>query len=71
VHRQQRPLAEALLRHRSGGYVDVLSAGSHPKPRIDSRAVRELREEFGIDIAEQRPRHLDTVDAHPELRGQR
>ena len=56
------PIAEALLRHRSGGHVEVLSAGSHPKPRIDPRAVRVLREEFGIDIAGQRPRRLNEVD---------
>jgi ArsR family transcriptional regulator, arsenate/arsenite/antimonite-responsive transcriptional repressor / arsenate reductase (thioredoxin) len=56
------PIAEALLRHRSGGHVAVLSAGSNPKPRIDPRAVQVLREGLGIDIAEQRPRHLSTVD---------
>jgi ArsR family transcriptional regulator, arsenate/arsenite/antimonite-responsive transcriptional repressor / arsenate reductase (thioredoxin) len=56
------PIAEALLRHRSGGHVEVLSAGSHPKPRIDPRAVRVLRDEFGIDIAGQGPRRLNEVD---------
>jgi ArsR family transcriptional regulator, arsenate/arsenite/antimonite-responsive transcriptional repressor / arsenate reductase (thioredoxin) len=56
------PIAEALLRHRGGdGQVDVTSAGSRPGPRIHPHAVRVLREEFGIDIAGQRPRHLDTV----------
>jgi protein-tyrosine-phosphatase/DNA-binding transcriptional ArsR family regulator len=58
------PIAEALLRHRAGGHVAVVSAGSHPKPRIHPNAVRVLREHYGIDIADQRPRHLDTVARH-------
>jgi protein-tyrosine-phosphatase/DNA-binding transcriptional ArsR family regulator len=52
------PFAEALLRHRGGGTVDVTSAGSHPRPRIHPHALQVLREQFGIDIADQRPRHL-------------
>ncbi len=55
------PIAEALLRHRAGGHVEVTSAGSHPKPRMHPHAVRVLRDEYGIDIADQRPRHLDTL----------
>ena len=55
------PIAEALLRHRAGGDVEVVSAGSHPKPRIHPNAARVLREQYGIDIADHRPRHLDTV----------
>jgi protein-tyrosine-phosphatase/DNA-binding transcriptional ArsR family regulator len=55
------PVAAALLRHRTGGHVEVVSAGSHPKPRIHPHAVRVLRKHYGIDIADQRPRHLDTV----------
>jgi hypothetical protein len=56
------PIAEALLRHRAGGDVEVASAGSHPKARIHPDAVRVLREHYGgIDIADHRPRHLDTV----------
>lgn len=58
------PIAEALLRHRTGGHVEVTSAGSHPKPRISPNAVRVLREHHGIDIADKRPRHLDTVARH-------
>ena len=58
------PIAEALLRHHTGGQVEVASAGSHPKPRLHPDAVRVLREEFGIDISEQSPRHLDTVTGH-------
>ena len=56
------PIAEALLRNRAGGDVEVVSAGSNPKPRIHRDAVRILREHYGgIDIADHRPRHLDTV----------
>jgi protein-tyrosine-phosphatase/DNA-binding transcriptional ArsR family regulator len=55
------PIAEALLRHHGGGQIEVASAGSRPKPRLHPNAVRVLREEFGIDITDQRPRHLDTV----------
>jgi ArsR family transcriptional regulator, arsenate/arsenite/antimonite-responsive transcriptional repressor / arsenate reductase (thioredoxin) len=53
------PIAEALLRHHSG--AAVTSAGSHPKPDVHPHAVRVLREEFGIEIAGQRPRHLHSV----------
>ncbi|WP_345656866.1 arsenate reductase/protein-tyrosine-phosphatase family protein [Streptomyces siamensis] len=55
------PIAEALLHHRAGGRVEVTSAGSHPKPRIHSVAVQLLREQHGIDISGQHPRHLDTL----------
>lgn len=55
------PIAEALLRHRTDGQVEVTSAGSHPKPGIHTDAVRILRERYDIDITGQRPRHLDTL----------
>jgi protein-tyrosine-phosphatase/DNA-binding transcriptional ArsR family regulator len=55
------PIAEALLRHRTGGQVEVASAGSRPKPRLHPNAVRVLHDEFGIDSAGQRPQHLDTL----------
>ncbi|WP_344394951.1 ArsR family transcriptional regulator [Actinomadura alba] len=55
------PIAETLLRHRTGGHVEVTSAGSHPRPRLQPGTVRVLREQYGIDIADQRPRHLDTL----------
>jgi len=57
------PIAEALLRLRLGGRVTVTSAGTRPKPDLHPHAVRVLREGFGIDVADQRPRHLDTVAA--------
>ncbi|MFD0009191.1 ArsR family transcriptional regulator [Streptomyces sp. NPDC127178] len=55
------PIAEALLRHRTDGHVEVASAGSHPKPRVHTDALQVLREQHGIDISGQRPRHLDTL----------
>ena len=39
----------------------MTSAGSRPKRHLHPNAVRVLRETFGIDISDQRPRHLDTL----------
>ncbi|MGR6920472.1 arsenate reductase/protein-tyrosine-phosphatase family protein [[Actinomadura] parvosata] len=58
------PIAEALLRHRTGGRVEAVSAGSRPRPRLRPEAVAVLREHFGIDVGDRRPRHLDTVAGH-------
>ncbi|MFB4305411.1 ArsR family transcriptional regulator [Actinomadura sp. GTD37] len=55
------PIAEALLRHRGGGRVEVASAGSHPRQRLHPDAVRVLRERYGIDVGDRRPRHLDAL----------
>jgi len=49
-------MAEAMLGHLSEGAIDVLSAGSHPKP-LHPNAVRVMRER-GIDIGGRRSRHL-------------
>lgn len=50
-------LAEALLETLSDGHIEVVSAGSHPKP-VHPNAVRVLRER-GIDISARRSKHLD------------
>jgi protein-tyrosine-phosphatase/DNA-binding transcriptional ArsR family regulator len=55
------PIAEALLRRHTGGRAAVTSAGSRPGPHLHPNTVRVLREAFGIDVSEQRPRHLDAV----------
>ncbi|MEV4713817.1 ArsR family transcriptional regulator [Micromonospora sp. NPDC049374] len=55
------PIAEALLHHRSGGEVRVVSAGTRPRSSLHPHAVRVLHDSFGVDVAGQRPRHLDTV----------
>jgi protein-tyrosine-phosphatase/DNA-binding transcriptional ArsR family regulator len=53
-------MAEAFVRTRSVGRVVARSAGSHPRP-LHPGAVRVMREDHGIDIAGQRPKHLDDV----------
>jgi len=50
-------IAEALLEHMSGGTVEAVSAGSHPKP-LHPNAVRVMRKR-GIDIRANRTKHLD------------
>jgi protein-tyrosine-phosphatase/DNA-binding transcriptional ArsR family regulator len=55
------PIAEALLYRHATGHVEVISAGSHPKPELHPNTVRVLRDHSGIDIAAQRPRHVDTL----------
>jgi protein-tyrosine-phosphatase/DNA-binding transcriptional ArsR family regulator len=52
------PMAEALLKARSGGIVEAVSAGSHPRP-MHPNAVRVMAEDFGIDLADHAPKHLD------------
>jgi protein-tyrosine-phosphatase/DNA-binding transcriptional ArsR family regulator len=54
------PMAEALARVRSGGFVEARSAGSHPKP-LHPDALRVMRDEHGIDLAGHEPRHLEEV----------
>lgn len=51
-------MAEALVKVRSGGVVEVYSAGSHPKP-LHANAVRVMRDEHGIDLSGRASRHLD------------
>ena len=55
------PMAEALLRRRSGGQVDVASAGSRPKPALHPNTARVLRKEYGIDLESRQPQSLDAV----------
>lgn len=53
-------MAEAFARERSGGAVEAVSAGSHPKP-LHPNAVRAMREGHGIDLSGRRSQHLDAV----------
>lgn len=46
-------MAEALLRHRTSGAVEVASAGSHPKP-LHPDAVLAMAE-YGIDLVHANP----------------
>jgi protein-tyrosine-phosphatase/DNA-binding transcriptional ArsR family regulator len=56
-------IAESLLRSRAGDSVEVVSAGSHPKP-VHPNAIRVLAE-LGIDISGSRSKSID------EFRGRR
>ncbi|HXZ71441.1 MAG TPA: ArsR family transcriptional regulator [Streptosporangiaceae bacterium] len=53
------PVAEALLRQRAD-QVEVVSAGSHPKP-LHPNTVRVLRN-YGIELAGRAPRHLSVYE---------
>lgn len=53
-------MAEGLLRHLSQGYLDVLSAGSHPTG-IHPDAIRTM-DSFGIDIRAQQSRSLSDIE---------
>jgi protein-tyrosine-phosphatase/DNA-binding transcriptional ArsR family regulator len=55
------PMAEALLRHRSAGAVDVASAGSRPTP-LHPNAVRVMAE-YGITLQHE-PTQMDTIRQH-------
>ncbi|MEE2043343.1 arsenate reductase ArsC [Nocardiopsis tropica] len=58
VHNAGRSqLAAAGLRHRSGGRIEVRSAGSAPADSLNP-AVVEAMAEVGVDITGQRPRVL-------------
>lgn len=51
------PMAEALLRHRTGGAVTAAAAGTDPRP-LHPHAITVMAE-YGIDIRGARPRHVD------------
>lgn len=52
------PMAEALLRHRSDGRIEVASAGSRPKP-LHPNAVRAMTD-YGITLTHE-PTHVDSL----------
>jgi protein-tyrosine-phosphatase len=54
-------IAEALLRSKSDGRIDVVSAGSHPKV-LHPNAVRVMHRRE-IDIRGQRTKHVDEFAA--------
>jgi ArsR family transcriptional regulator, arsenate/arsenite/antimonite-responsive transcriptional repressor / arsenate reductase (thioredoxin) len=56
-------IAEALAGKLSGGAVQAVSAGSHPKP-LHPNALRVLRER-GIDVAGRRSKHLGEFTGEP------
>jgi len=52
-------MAEALLRHLSGGRVDVHSAGTHPKPDVHPMAKTTLANHFTLSSDDLFPKTLD------------
>jgi protein-tyrosine-phosphatase/DNA-binding transcriptional ArsR family regulator len=58
------PLAAALWRQITA--KPATSAGTHPADRIHRGAVAAGRR-AGVDLSDAHPRHLDDVDARPEL----
>jgi ArsR family transcriptional regulator, arsenate/arsenite/antimonite-responsive transcriptional repressor / arsenate reductase (thioredoxin) len=55
-------IAEALLEQMSGGTIQVVSAGSAPKP-LHPNAIRVLRQR-GIDISANRTKHLNEFSSY-------
>lgn len=51
-------MAEGLLRHMAGEYIEPLSAGLEPGSEVHPLAVRVMAE-IGIDISDQRPKAVD------------
>ena len=49
-------MAEAILRHLTEGRVEVVSAGSHPRPEIHPMAREAVRTVFHLDMEGQHPK---------------
>jgi protein-tyrosine-phosphatase len=49
-------MAEAILRHLTGGRMAVESAGSDPRPEINPLAREAVRRIFGLEMAGQHPK---------------
>jgi protein-tyrosine-phosphatase/DNA-binding transcriptional ArsR family regulator len=54
------PMAEALLRHQAGPYIEAASAGIRPKP-LHPDAVAVMRDRYRIDITGHQPTPVETV----------
>lgn len=52
-------MGEALLRHMSRGQIEIVSAGSRPRPEIHPMARRAVKKLFGLDMAGQYPKPLE------------
>jgi protein-tyrosine-phosphatase len=57
-------MAEALTRARSGGVIEAVSAGSHPRP-LHPNAVRVMREDYGLDLTGHASKSLDVFADQP------
>ena len=51
-------VAEGILRHAAGDFLDVQSAGSKPAGYVHPLAIKALAE-IGIDISAHRSKHMD------------
>ena len=51
-------MAEGILRHSAGDFLDVQSAGSKPAGYVHPLAIKALAE-IGIDISAHRCKHMD------------
>ena len=52
-------MAEAILRHLSKSKIDVVSAGSHPRPEIHPMARQAVQKLFHLDMAGQKPKGFE------------
>jgi arsenate reductase len=50
-------MAEALLRQKAGGLLDVRSAGTEPAARVNPLAIEVMRE-IGVDIGDAVPKDI-------------
>lgn len=51
-------MAEGILRHAAGDFLDVQSAGSRPAGYVHPLAIRALAE-IGIDLSQHHSKHMD------------
>jgi len=56
-------MAEGLLRHDAGDWMDVRSAGTRPRA-VRPEAIAVMRE-IGIDISAHQSKHVDEFHGHP------
>lgn len=54
-------IAEALCRHFAGEIFTCYSAGSDPGDKVDPTAVRLIQEIYGIDLSQNRPKHISDL----------
>lgn len=52
-------MAEGFVRYHAGGRFEARSAGTKPAERVHPLAIKVMAE-AGIDIAGQRPKHVDS-----------
>jgi arsenate reductase len=58
-------MAEALLRHLSGGRVQVFSAGSDPQPHVHPLAKETLEYRYGLETSGLYPKSMNDFLGEP------